>query len=388
MITMILFLSVYNGQAEADYESDYGTVSGAQTNEAPVKYAIKRLAKEGKTLDRIIAVATDNARKIADTAKETALDRFTNSIKAVSPAIEIIPVEIKNDADAATLLEKTFDKLLPLDENESVIIDTTGGFRTSSSFLSLISRFLQANDTEILFSTYADFYSNPKRVKDASEIDELHVLLEAVNVFTATGNPALLIEKFSLRQVPNKSALINALENYYEMLLCCKIGKYEKIVKDLREEINKLLKAEFAAFDVSEILFRDIIRQILPKRTPFIFETSLNKSLKLFIEWCLNNNYMQQAVTVLMQKFIHEQNSGENEIFERIKIYRNDISHADWEKEISMINEKGRPVFKFYTTKEEIKKIRENATVPNIKKDVEKALKEIKDHNTQTNRIL
>ena len=357
MVTMILFLSVYSGQSEFSYTSDYGEILGSQTNEAPVKYAVKRLAKDGNKLDRIIAVTTNKA-------KETALDMFTLSVNSVSPETEIIPVNIKDTEDTASLLEKTLDKLLPLGENEAVIIETTGGFRNASNFLSLISRFLYANGTKILFSTYADFYSEPKCVKDTSETDELHDLLEAVNVFAATSNPELLISKVTLRQIPNARTLISSLNNYYEMVLCCKIGQYEKIIEDLRNEINELLNAEYTAYDISGILFRDVIRQILKKKTPFIFETDNTESLKLFITWCLDNNYIAQALIILMQKFIHEHNVGHKDVFERIRIYRNDISHADWTEEVAS----------YTITEDEIEKIRKNATVNKIKKDVEEAL--------------
>jgi len=37
-----------------------------------------------------------------------------------------------------------------------------------------------------LFSTYADFTSTTKRIKDTSESDKLHDLIEAVSVFTDT----------------------------------------------------------------------------------------------------------------------------------------------------------------------------------------------------------
>jgi hypothetical protein len=58
-ITMILFLSAYNGQPESEYSTDRGfNVTGAQANEAPIKYAIRRLAEKGEQLSRVIALIT------------------------------------------------------------------------------------------------------------------------------------------------------------------------------------------------------------------------------------------------------------------------------------------------------------------------------------------
>jgi len=367
-VTMILVLSIYDGKnPQSDYESDCGTVSGAQTNEAPVKYAIKRLAEDGKKLTRIIAVTTERARK-------TALEMFTNSINAVSPDTEIIPVDIENNEDATNLLKKTLEKLIPLDEDEAVVMETTGGFRNTTNFLSLVSRFLHLNGTKILFSTYADFHSAQKCVKDTSESDKLHDLIEALNVFTATSNPELLIERVNLSQIPNAQALCNALNDYYEMLLFYKISKYEKTIKQLRDNLNTLLGNNFInAFDISGLLFRDVLRQTLMKKTPFIFEEHMARSLKMFIEWCLDNNYIAQAVIILMQKFISEQNVGRNNIFERIRIYRNDISHTDWYEDNDMLQ---IPDF-FYGLSyslNEINTIRKQANVSTIKRDVRKAL--------------
>ena len=353
-VTLLMFLSIYNGQPECEYKSDCGPMSGAQTNEAPVKYAINRLAKDGNKIARIIAITTEKA-------KETALDMFTNSINVVSPDTEIIPIYIKDDESATNLLEKTLGELIPLDKDESVVMETTGGFRNAANFLSLVSRFLDLNGTKILFSTYADLYS--KQVMDTLESDELHNLIEAVSVFTTTSNPELLIDRVTLRQIPNAQALTNALNDYYEMLLCCKIGQYEEIVKNLQENLNKLLNAEYEAYDVSGLLFRDILRQTLMKKTPFIFEKDITKSLKTFVVWCLDNNYIAQAVIILMEKFIGEQNVGRNDIFDRINSYRNHIAHADW---------RDMPDVK--------------ATY--IKEDVIKALEKLKEHNAITDRSL
>ena len=48
------------------YKSDIGEISGKQTNEAPIKYLISYLNKNAKSVGRILAVATKEAKESYD----------------------------------------------------------------------------------------------------------------------------------------------------------------------------------------------------------------------------------------------------------------------------------------------------------------------------------
>ena len=107
-ITLILFLSEYRGYPEAEYTTDQGfTVSGAQTNEAPLRYTVKRLSANGEKITRIIALVTPKAR-------ETALEKFKQTVSAVTPGTALAEIKISDNVMAADLLRDTLDVLLPV----------------------------------------------------------------------------------------------------------------------------------------------------------------------------------------------------------------------------------------------------------------------------------
>jgi hypothetical protein len=145
--TLILFLSEYRGQTEAEYQTDRGfSVTGEQTNEAPVRYAVKRLAERGDKLARIIALTTPKAAS-------TALEKFRRTVSLASPDTAVTAVEIPDDVTATVLLQKTLEQLLPITPSDSAIIETTGGYRNAVNALTLLSRFLRYSGIQIEFST-------------------------------------------------------------------------------------------------------------------------------------------------------------------------------------------------------------------------------------------
>ena len=118
MRVMLIFLSQYSNQPEAKYVTKYGQVTGAQTNEAPVRYALKRLAESGKALDKMIVFLTPKA-------KDTAYERFEKTVKEECSDIDIVPFQIPDDVTITHLLTEAIGVLSELAPDDKVIIETT-----------------------------------------------------------------------------------------------------------------------------------------------------------------------------------------------------------------------------------------------------------------------
>ncbi|GHU52412.1 hypothetical protein AGMMS49975_08130 [Clostridia bacterium] len=335
MNIMLLFLSTYNGKdgKEGDnYITDFGIVTGKQTNEAPVKYALERLKKEKLTLDKIIALVTPKA-------KDSALTQFSETVKSVSPNTDILPLEIPDNVTTVELLSAVISELSSLNRDDNVIIETTGGYRKDVTKLTLISRFLRYRGIEVKFSTYADYVA--KSVTDTSETDELWELLDAVNLFAVSGNPVALSKSLvSVRGIPEKPALIKAMRDFYDMLLCCKVSKLDKTIENLRNAFDGIINADIPPTDTKTIVFRDMVREIILSKMEFIREKDY---FRAFILWLLDNNYIQQAVTILWEKILwkkiednkHRRNYKPGSVSEanwlKSRLYRNNFNHADGE---------------------------------------------------------
>jgi hypothetical protein len=327
-ITLILFLSKYDKkQKEVVYDTDdFGQISGTQTNQAPVIYAIRRLVKEGGKLSRVIALTTE-------LAKETAFDMFRDMVMSVSPGTKITVVDIKDDESATDLLRKTLETLPPIGKSDSVVIETTGGYRTAMTAITLLSRFLRNSDVKVEFSTYSDL--NARKVGDTKETDELYELLDAVNVFAATGNARNIKKLFDQWKLPEKKDFFVAANKFYNSLLVCRTNAIESDIKALGDAIKSLRNAKYDVENAKLLIFRELVLTFVEKKMTFLNSASL---LADFIKWCGDNWYLQQAVTFLKESLVptnRKASDGQpvlsDEEFNVLRVLRNSINHASGE---------------------------------------------------------
>ncbi|MDR2132075.1 MAG: TM1812 family CRISPR-associated protein [Clostridiales Family XIII bacterium] len=321
---MILFLSQYGNQPECEYQTDAGfTVSGAQTNEAPTKYAIRKLNARGEKLDKIIAFVTPFA-------KSTALERYTASVDGECaeleiPKIEIIPADIPNAVTITELLQKTIDLVLPVSGGDSVIIETTGGYRNAISALTLLSRFLRYGGVNIEFSTFSDFQT--KEVSDTREFDALFDLLDAVNAFATTGNAQEIKKLLNVQALPGGTEFFAATREFYGTVLLCKSSNIESCIEKLLAAIDKIKNDDYATSDPRSIIFKNIIFGIIERKMTFI--NAENRLLE-FVQWCCDNKYLQQSVTFLKESAVTSCTKKYIPYpdFQTLRVLRNSINHA------------------------------------------------------------
>ena len=157
MTTLILFLSQLHANAkEEEYQTDLDfSIKGIQTNEAPTKYAIKRLHSGGKKLDRIIAFVTLEAENSAFAHYLNTIEAYCKKEKIHCPVIQ--SVRIPDSVEISELLQKLIDSVFPFDEKDSIIIETTGGYRNAIHAFTLFARFLHYLNIRTEFSTFSDY---------------------------------------------------------------------------------------------------------------------------------------------------------------------------------------------------------------------------------------
>jgi hypothetical protein len=325
-ITLILFLSEYKRQTveAVEYSTDRGfTVTGSQTNVAPVIYAIKRLAKQNDKLARIIALTTPKAA-------DSALQVFKDAVADESPDTVVTVVNISDNVTATELLQKTLDELLPITASDSVIIETTGGYRNAVSAITLLSRFLRYSGIKVEFSTYSDFQL--KRVSDTRETDELFGLLEAVNVFAATGNAREIKRMLEQWKLDEKRGFFQAAGNFYNSLLVCRTPRIESDIQELQKTIEDLNCVEYPIENAKHLIFRELLLTIIEQKMTFLKSKNV---LPDFIKWCADNWYLQQAVTFLKESLVKNNKTGLPRLpgfeFNVLRVLRNRINHASEE---------------------------------------------------------
>jgi hypothetical protein len=333
---MILFLSPYNGQPEDSYETDIDfTVKGAQTNEAPTKYAIKRLRKEEKYLDKIIALVTA-------TSKESALEHYIDSTKKFCKElglseIKIHIVDIPDNVTVTDLLQKTIDAVYPISKNDSVIIETTGGYRNAINALTVFARFLKYSGVNVDFSTYSNYQIAPKKVADTRETDQLFEMLEAVKTFASTGNTKEIKEVLKDVEFSGKNELFTATRNFYYTFLICKTPNIEKCIKDLKNAIYIINDIDELGEEAKAVIFKEMVVKIIEQKMTFI---DAEYPVLEFIRWCCANWYLQQAVTFLKESVIKNNKKKYLAQFDyhTLTLLRNSINHATGKASFDSLN--------------------------------------------------
>jgi hypothetical protein len=250
----------------------------------------------------------------------------------VSHDTDIDTVPISDTVTTTELLQKTLEKLLPVSPSDSLIIETTGGYRNAVSALTLLSRFLRYSGITVDFSTFSDNFA--KRVTDTHEIDDLSNMLDAVNVFAGSGNPKPLIDALrNVKEIPGKTEFVMAIRKFYDTVLCCKISQLDATISELRAAITGIIDAEYEASNAKILVFRDLVSEIVRTKMAFIFEDAY---LRPFVLWCCENDYLQQAVTVLWEKMLIDpsfpRKYKSDKHFDKIRNLRNNFNHADGEE--------------------------------------------------------
>jgi len=339
--TLICFVSYTNPSApEASYTSDFGTFNGRQTNVAPTCYAIERLKnKKGSSgtpaaaspvLDRILAIKTDGDGGSNFDGYEKEVIAYCNNPENMITPPEIVPITVEDSSTQAEILNKVIDKLQE-DEPTSVIIETTGGFRSAITALTLLSRFLYVKGIKVEFSTYAN---NSTKNVGVTQDYQMYGLLEATSAFVDTGNERELNAIRNQLGITEAGYLFKAIRQFRSSILTCNIRTLEDNITVLRNAFENM-KADTALVTTANgVVFKHILLETIENKMSFI---KADHPLVEVAQWCVDNWHLQQAVTILREKllkdklyFPYRMNVKSDKFdFHVIRHLRNSINHAE-----------------------------------------------------------
>lgn len=332
--TLICFVSSTSKDASMQtFQSDLdgmGTFSGTQTNVAPTCYAIERLRRRvygnnalasiSPVLDQIIAVRTTGVRGSNYDGYMQEIKAYCTSKGMLFP--EFVDIEIGDTATHAQILDKVLNKL---DKDTSVIIETTGGLRPTITAFSLLARILQTKGTKIEFSTYANMNTLTVGITDDHQ---MYTLLEAASTFADTGNEKELNNirnQLGIADIP----IFKAMRQFRSSVLVCNIRTLEDNIRALHNAFNMLKTDTSIAVTANGIIFKHILLEMIEYKMCFV---NSKHPLIDVVQWCANNGYLQQAVTILYEKLLKNSNYKHCGIsrksYQTIRCLRNGINHA------------------------------------------------------------
>ena len=183
---IVLFLSELRENArEVEYRCpDGSTVTGVQTNEAPVKYLLHRHPH----ISEILCVVTP-------TAEQNAWERFQAEIAQTAPKVRcaLIPFLSETDFQGEVLPQI----LARAESGDEIFLETTGGLRTAVMYLLLISRALSYAGVKTAGAVYSNY--NQKVIEDISSLISLFDFIDGMQELTSFGNVRSLRSYYHIR---------------------------------------------------------------------------------------------------------------------------------------------------------------------------------------------
>lgn len=272
---IVLFLSELRSTAKTEtYRCPTGEiVSGTQTNEAPVKYLLKRYPQT----EEILCIVTKRA-------KDSAWDFFRESIQqeAAGVSLTAIPFEETQDFTKQPLSE-ILERLQP---GDSVLLETTGGFRNAVMDLLLLSRILSYAGIQTECAVYSNYQK--REIEDISHLIRLFDLVGGMQELASFGSIKTLKTYYRGSSDQKIQSLLYAMERLFESITLCRT----QTIDDGMKRFDEALTAAEACDD-------PLMRQLLPA-----FRKKFGKKLSTpgIIKWCVDSGMLQQALTVYKER--------------------------------------------------------------------------------------
>ena len=328
---IITFLSVKSkvGKTENYYvdgdNQDY-VISGVETNDAPVKYLIDKATNDGNKIDRIACIVSEAVYANGD--NDSVYNRFQNMVaeyvndvtqnkqKKCEIQFELIPYDFCFDeGKKIKRIETQSEKALSvykgiinsLNGYSEVYIDYTGGFRDTSFLTTVLIRYLEfinVTCNDIVYSKY-----DTKTIYSLSYIYDMFKLLNAVSQFVETGNGKLLHNVYAPVEHEPTRQLVKCIQKFSDAISLCDVNRIDNLVDKMTEAIVAMEKSiaqekEQQRLDMQVTMFSELLPVI---RKKFYMEDVKDEEGSKFtypklIKWCVDNNLIQQALTLYVEK--------------------------------------------------------------------------------------
>ena len=277
---------------------NFEDVVTSYTNEAGIKFLESFLKQKGQEMNKIIAVCSgvvkNNPRKFFD--NQTTLAYFEKLVYKCFPNAEIEIVDSQGKADDKEDVMNVFSNLNNIPINSNIYLDITGGFRDSVYTLSLISKFLEFKGINIERVVYSMAANGKGKILNYTNNFRLTNLMNGMSEFVNFGNSKTISEYFKNSTNEQIKNTIQSMNDFTDALSLGKTGLLDDILKKLNDNISEI--ENISANDISIMLFKEMIPVIKNK----FFPNGTQIDYLSMIEWCCQNNLIQQALTLCTEK--------------------------------------------------------------------------------------
>ncbi len=311
---IILFLSDYRDNPQVVYSASNGkNYYGIQTVDAPIQYLVDTAQKDGAT-DFVFLCLTSHKvafQTIDSFPGQTAYSRFKElvdlytdhhaSVKLIRYDYLDVNTMMTNPDEISNSIFQQITEAMP-SPAANAYIEYTGGLRDISFLMTSILRYLQFSGTicrKIVYSNY-----NRREIVNLDHIYNLYQIINGTDEFLNYGNSRQLKESFASQDPSSKTReLLEKIQAFSDAISICDVTSIDDTLKQVESAARK--------FDLSE---NDIASSMLQYLLPTI-KTKLHLSemiirketgklidYPLLIQWCVDHNLIQQAVTLYIEK--------------------------------------------------------------------------------------
>lgn len=273
---MILFLSEFRaGAEEKEYLCPDGrTVTGLQTNEAPVRY----LTRTYSDISEILCIVTPKAQA-------TAWERFRATVQTDCPGCVLVAIPFVDGQDFTA--GPLADIMSRVKKEDEILLETTGGFRSAIMHLLLLSRVLSYAGVRTISAVYSNLQE--EEIQDVSHLIGLFDLVGGMQELTSFGNVRTLRAYYGKQPKDARiEALLTAVEELTEMISLCRTNQIPEQMQSFDQALRE-----------AETCGDPLMRQLLPA-----FRQKFGKKMTIpgLIKWCVQSDMIQQALTVYKER--------------------------------------------------------------------------------------
>ena len=293
---------------------------GCHTNDAPARFLLKLAEHNEEPINKIFCIVSKDVYNIKlpqlenESSKlelekgKTAFDRFSALIRnEVGPSIEIIPIYYdfdpnNEDFDPKDKPTYIYNQIKTSDIGKLIYIDYTGGLRDSSLFMIALIRYLEFKGIVCKDIIYSDFFSKPKAIRNIRYIYDMFNMINGVSEFVGTGNARQLVDlQKKLENTTNNDNVnnfVSSLQSFSDAIALCNVGDIVTAIENISKSINELEQ------DTSDDIFVQMFKTLIPTVKEKLYIDKTPPSILDLSQWCLDNNMLQQAVTIYNEKIL------------------------------------------------------------------------------------
>ena len=282
---ILTVLSTFSRDAkEIIYKCDKGeNVTAEWTNEAGLKY----LLRDNAEYTDVICLCS----------AETYKNDYKQRVKEIVPKslnTHFIPYFANDNARS---ISNALAEQFQFSSNDTISIDTSGGYRSVVYDLIYLFRYFEYIGVKVEKTVYSskDYSSPTGRIEEITDTFRMFDLINGAHEFTSPGNPHTLTEYFSHTESQAIHEILDSMKQFYDNISLCRIGK--ELESSLHNMENAIHQAETIELENDEKRLQELLPVIRRK----LFPEQKSKYLGL-IKWCLENNLLQQAITIYVEK--------------------------------------------------------------------------------------